>query len=302
MSNDIERLRALIERYWDIAWIEGKENRHHDTEEGDAQNCLSEIESILNRLSRPTSSGGMPEGYVLVPIEPTDAMMYAADAVLVAPGGGLERGSGPARLYRAMLDAAPQAPTTRPTATGAGVPRVLALCHKCHQEFAVPLKSGGNATNDLLCNFCDCPHCNTRNDLWIKLTTQPTGGDKTVALCEALAQFQDQCPEGNYIAASACKWKGGLTELTVRHTDFNPNQPTGGEWVRCEKCKPWVPEHSPKTSRAELESLRFEFVNRLIYSGEWYEVCGYFAGTINSAIDRLLEAHQPPQDREGGDA
>lgn len=294
--SDIDRLRDLIGRYWEIAWAEGEEGRSHDTEEGDAQNCLSEIESILNRLSRPTSSGGMPEGYALVPIEPTPEMLseihlddqFTARAIRAR--------------YDAMLAAAPQAPTTQPTATGAGVPRVLALCHKCHQEFAVPLESGGNATNDLLCNFCDCPHCNTRNDLWIKLTTQPTGGDKTVALCEALAQFQDQCPEGNYIAASAFKWKGGLTELTVRHTDFNPNQPTGGEWVRCEKCKPWVPEHSPKTSRAELESLRFEFVNRLIYSGEWYEVCGYFAGTINSAIDRLLEAHQPPQDREGGEA
>lgn len=54
------------------------------------------------------------------------------------------------------------------------VPEVFALCEKCHKEFLVPLESGGNATTDLLCNFCSCPHCDARNDLWIKLTATTT--------------------------------------------------------------------------------------------------------------------------------
>lgn len=54
------------------------------------------------------------------------------------------------------------------------VPEVLALCSECHQEFSVPLESGGNATTDLLCNFCNCPHCGERVDLWIKLASPAT--------------------------------------------------------------------------------------------------------------------------------
>ena len=48
-----------------------------------------------------------PPGYRLVPIEPTEAMGYAADATLI--NGGMARGSGPYRVWQAMIAAAPSA-------------------------------------------------------------------------------------------------------------------------------------------------------------------------------------------------
>lgn len=44
---DKDKLLALIEEYWDIAWQQGFENRHHDDEKGSAQNKLCEIQSML---------------------------------------------------------------------------------------------------------------------------------------------------------------------------------------------------------------------------------------------------------------
>lgn len=53
--DDVERLRGLIDRYWNIAYAEGKEGRDHDTACGDAQRCRDDIERALGRLSH--SSG-----------------------------------------------------------------------------------------------------------------------------------------------------------------------------------------------------------------------------------------------------
>lgn len=47
----------------------------------------------------------VPDGYVLVPVEPTPEMLDAADRELMTPLSGMERGSGPGRVYRAMLSA-----------------------------------------------------------------------------------------------------------------------------------------------------------------------------------------------------
>lgn len=38
---------VLLERYWDIAWQEGRENRTHDTPEGDAGETLQRIHQAL---------------------------------------------------------------------------------------------------------------------------------------------------------------------------------------------------------------------------------------------------------------
>ena len=43
-------LRELISQYWDIAWREGNSGRCYDTEEGSAQNCINEIETVLSEI------------------------------------------------------------------------------------------------------------------------------------------------------------------------------------------------------------------------------------------------------------
>ena len=48
---DVELL-SLIDRYWDLAYTEGKEGRDHDTEEGDAALCRYEIEKRIRELNR----------------------------------------------------------------------------------------------------------------------------------------------------------------------------------------------------------------------------------------------------------
>ena len=63
------KLRDLIDKYWCLAYAEGKENRTHDTEEGDAQRVSIAIDKAITALS------AAPEGYVLVPVEPTEAMI-----------------------------------------------------------------------------------------------------------------------------------------------------------------------------------------------------------------------------------
>ena len=52
-------LLELIDRYWDLAYAEGKEGRTHDTEAGDAQQCRHEIESRIATL--PQQQGGEQE-------------------------------------------------------------------------------------------------------------------------------------------------------------------------------------------------------------------------------------------------
>lgn len=50
MNNDIEKLRDLIDKYWDAAWREGRENRMHDDRAGTAMAVRHEIESILSSI------------------------------------------------------------------------------------------------------------------------------------------------------------------------------------------------------------------------------------------------------------
>lgn len=48
----------------------------------------------------------VPDGYALVPVEPTPEMLKAADKALMTPLSGMERGRGPVLVYSAMLAAA----------------------------------------------------------------------------------------------------------------------------------------------------------------------------------------------------
>jgi hypothetical protein len=40
----------LIDRYWQLAYAEGRENRQHDTEAGDAQECRRQIDDAIAAL------------------------------------------------------------------------------------------------------------------------------------------------------------------------------------------------------------------------------------------------------------
>ena len=44
------RVLALVDRYWDLAYQEGKEGRTHDTPEGSAQAVRSELEEAIRFL------------------------------------------------------------------------------------------------------------------------------------------------------------------------------------------------------------------------------------------------------------
>ena len=44
------RVLELVDRYWDLAYQEGKEGRTHDTEEGSAQATRSELEEAIRLL------------------------------------------------------------------------------------------------------------------------------------------------------------------------------------------------------------------------------------------------------------
>lgn len=55
----------------------------------------------------PQQAEAVPPGYVLVPVEPTEAMMDAAvQAICYGPEGGFTRISGPQRAWKAMIGAA----------------------------------------------------------------------------------------------------------------------------------------------------------------------------------------------------
>lgn len=45
------RLFELIGRYWQLAYAEGSEGRSHDTEDGDAGECIAEIQTIIRTTS-----------------------------------------------------------------------------------------------------------------------------------------------------------------------------------------------------------------------------------------------------------
>lgn len=63
-----EALRGLIDRYWALAYAEGKEGRDHDTESGDAQRVSCEIDALLAHLDAvPTQVAAMKYDDVLVP-------------------------------------------------------------------------------------------------------------------------------------------------------------------------------------------------------------------------------------------
>ena len=57
--SDIARLQDLIDTYWNVAFAEGKEGRDYDTEDGAAQQCRHEINTILKRLAgvQPSDEG-----------------------------------------------------------------------------------------------------------------------------------------------------------------------------------------------------------------------------------------------------
>lgn len=56
-----QQLLELIDRYWALAYAEGKEGREHDTEDGAAQQTRSEIERIIRNAFGAPAAWKMPE-------------------------------------------------------------------------------------------------------------------------------------------------------------------------------------------------------------------------------------------------
>jgi hypothetical protein len=69
-----QEIMELVDEYWSLAFAEGKEGRDHDTPDGAAQRCRAAIEAALPDV--PT----VPEGWKLVPVEPTEEMVAAGVA------------------------------------------------------------------------------------------------------------------------------------------------------------------------------------------------------------------------------
>jgi hypothetical protein len=60
VAGEVAELPALIDRYWELAYAEGKEGRDHDTEAGDAQKVRSRIDAILRPLVYADTAKGSP--------------------------------------------------------------------------------------------------------------------------------------------------------------------------------------------------------------------------------------------------
>jgi hypothetical protein len=78
----------------------------------DPENALSELD---DEPAAPAAPAPVPSGFVLVPVEPTDAMFRAADkADEAAYVGGADHGATASDIWCAMVDAAPAAPAPVP--------------------------------------------------------------------------------------------------------------------------------------------------------------------------------------------
>ena len=100
---DVEGLMALVSKFGDRCWSQGLSEGNFDRAgvwqtSLDADETCAEIRALASRLAVPPS---IPEGYVLVPKEPTREMLLASYHPKVNSD---ER----AEIYSAMIAAAPQ--------------------------------------------------------------------------------------------------------------------------------------------------------------------------------------------------
>ena len=99
-----EKILALIDEYWNIAYQQGVEGRSHDNEAGDAQRVLSEITAALALLP------GETRGWQLVPSELTEDMRDALMSIRQEHGSTLRDNAD--EIYSAFLSWAPKAPAS----------------------------------------------------------------------------------------------------------------------------------------------------------------------------------------------
>lgn len=96
------KLRELIDEYWSLAYAEGKGGRDHDTEAGDAQRVSCAIDDEIRRLAAShVQAGAVPDGWRLVPVEPTTEMLTAGSHAVEL------HSHSPRGTWSAMLAAAP---------------------------------------------------------------------------------------------------------------------------------------------------------------------------------------------------
>ena len=80
---------------------------HWTTPKCPANKCPWQGLRPVDRALKAEAAPIVPQGWKLVPMEPTPEMVRAADDELMTPLSGMSRGSGPVRVYRAMLAASP---------------------------------------------------------------------------------------------------------------------------------------------------------------------------------------------------
>jgi hypothetical protein len=97
MNPTIDNIRALAERLQDEAWNDGKSGVARASERTVA--AFDTLQAAIEQALGP----GAGDGYVLVPVKPTEEMIYAAQ-VAGHPGDGFDVVDD----YEAMLAAAPQ--------------------------------------------------------------------------------------------------------------------------------------------------------------------------------------------------
>ncbi len=93
-----------------------------------------------------------PEGWKLVPVKPTSAMLDAAvQAICYGPEGGFTRIGGPGRCWAVMLAAAPAAPTARQPLTPEQIVDLIERADGCEMsdfEFARAIERAHGITQE----------------------------------------------------------------------------------------------------------------------------------------------------------
>lgn len=108
MGDTEAALEKALDAYWNVAYQQGQETRGHDDEHGTAQKAEDGLRAAIAALSRPAQEPvAVPDGWQLVPIEPTREM-WAAMANTLYGYKNRHHDKVAGDLYSAMLSAAPQ--------------------------------------------------------------------------------------------------------------------------------------------------------------------------------------------------
>jgi hypothetical protein len=148
--------------------------------------ALSYVQAAFWAGAQPQAEPVAADGFVLVPVEPTPAMLEAAvQAICYGPEGGFTRINGPTRTWAAMLAAAPKA---RPPVAQQGADAYEAVQPQIVGRYRVERRIGGG-----LWTYCVKAGTGTA-ELFI--------GHETKCL-EVAQALQTACLDGAFMASNA---------------------------------------------------------------------------------------------------